>query len=832
MSADFEFDASRIQKLKAFVQSREILFKPRPARRHNKIGIVERKNRTLKTILERFQADKSSADDTTLLARSTFLSNCFAGSSTLSSFELSRGYTPSLIGHKKLYISEDLLTAHKQQAAVRALQRALRSRTPYTIQPHCLNNGDPVYYYFNTSSYAKKDEWRPGIIVETQGNFALISQDPPTSANPSKIAYEDLRIRPRSTLTAELMEHTVEHFMQLTHEGETDRPEMESHALVQTGSSSNANNSTIGIYIDGRDEDDNGSLRSQKADIGDIATNTAENPCIEVEASLTTDEQRVLAQMETVIGNRQVSSNDVQFAPPWLLSRAIEAEYRDNWSEAYIPVHKRDMPRDANIITSHWVFKIKVNEEGTRALKARLVIHGNHDDDKDIIRKDAIAANMFVTRLLISIGTLLGFSFGVADIKGAFMQSGPICRDLYVKAPKHMEPDRAIYWKLTKLPYGLSDASRQWLKVSDEWLLDLGFVRVFGINQLFILRDSEQHIKLMTAKTTDDFLIAGCVDAIETFFISMKERFKVGKALQSNVLQFNGCEINISETGTAVLSMYSYIKRLKPIQLSRSRRKDKDSRVNDREEAEYRSLAGTLIYLGSSVLPPAAYVNSWMQQKVAKLRVQHLIDANEMLSELLALQMIVTYRRPTSVSGAKLVSFSDAAHGGQVEDHGQSGRLIGLRIYDDGYGSELYHILDWGSHKQNRISHSSFGAEIIAAAEMDSRGYDLRESFRIIFPSANIEHEMIVDSKALFDTITAIHEAHEFRLRRTVTMIRHSFESKELDGLRWIQGKLNIADALTKRNVELFRRLDGITSSGFWKTPTADSKLLRSEDWS
>lgn len=32
---------------------RGIQFKPRPTRRHNKTGLIERKNRTLKTVLER-----------------------------------------------------------------------------------------------------------------------------------------------------------------------------------------------------------------------------------------------------------------------------------------------------------------------------------------------------------------------------------------------------------------------------------------------------------------------------------------------------------------------------------------------------------------------------------------------------------------------------------------------------------------------------------------------------------------------------------------------------------------------------------------------------------
>lgn len=66
-------------------------------------------------------------------------------------------------------------------------------------------------------------------------------------------------------------------------------------------------------------------------------------------------------------------------------------------------------------------------------------------------------------------------------------------------------------------------------------------MRVFGVNQLFILRGDEGQIKVITAKNTDDFLIAGSPPAIETLFEVMKQRFDVGKALLSDNLKFNGC---------------------------------------------------------------------------------------------------------------------------------------------------------------------------------------------------------------------------------------------------------------------------------------------------
>lgn len=81
------------------------------------------------------------------------------------------------------------------------------------------------------------------------------------------------------------------------------------------------------------------------------------------------------------------------------------------------------MPRDSNIISSHFVYKVNTDEKGVNKFKTRLVIHGNLDGDKDLIRMDSFAANIFITRLILSINTILHFQIGVADIKGAFMQA-------------------------------------------------------------------------------------------------------------------------------------------------------------------------------------------------------------------------------------------------------------------------------------------------------------------------------------------------------------------------------------------------------------------------
>lgn len=120
------------------------------------------------------------------------------------------------------------------------------------------------------------------------------------------------------------------------------------------------------------------------------------------------------------------------------------------------------------MITSHVVYKVKTDEEGARELKARIVLHGNKDLEKDSVRKDSATAQLCVIRFLLSIVTFLGLRLGFADIKGANLQSDPIKRDVFVRPPKEWQGSSGmlwrVLWRLTKLPYGIVEAGRQWQK--------------------------------------------------------------------------------------------------------------------------------------------------------------------------------------------------------------------------------------------------------------------------------------------------------------------------------------------------------------------------------
>lgn len=77
-----------------------------------------------------------------------------------------------------------------------------------------------------------------------------------------------------------------------------------------------------------------------------------------------------------------------------------------NWDGVFQSLKEDSVPPDSNVISSHVVYKIKINEDGTIKLKDRICPHANRDKDKDGIRKNSAATQFPVILLMLILSTL------------------------------------------------------------------------------------------------------------------------------------------------------------------------------------------------------------------------------------------------------------------------------------------------------------------------------------------------------------------------------------------------------------------------------------------
>jgi hypothetical protein len=144
--------------------------------------------------------------------------------------------------------------------------------------------------------------------------------------------------------------------------------------------------------------------------------------------------------------------------------------------------------------------------------------------------------------------------------------------------------------------------------------------------------------------------------------------------------------------------------------------------------------------------------------------------------------------------------FSDArfnSMGGELYGQGDYISWLPVRTH----ARDAFYFLDQYSSCLKRVVCSSFGAEILAFAEADDRLFALRSSFKEMLFARTFESELLVDLNGLYSCICTLSNNKEHRLRRTVARIRESFDSGDLDILRWIRGVLNLAGGQTKFNL-------------------------------
>lgn len=202
------------------------------------------------------------------------------------------------------------------------------------------------------------------------------------------------------------------------------------------------------------------------------------------------------------------------------------------------------------MITSHIVYKIKIEEKGKLRLKARLCPHGNRDKFKCDVRTDSATVQFDVIRLLLSIFVTKNFRIGYIDIKRVYLKIGPIKREIYVRPPKGIGAKRGFLWLLKKVPYRITEAGRQWAMVLESWLVNPAqLCRVSEVSQIVVRRTRENPISLMITKVTDDILMAGSINEMKNFVERIGNRFVISKSKIDEEILSNSCKITQESKG-------------------------------------------------------------------------------------------------------------------------------------------------------------------------------------------------------------------------------------------------------------------------------------------
>lgn len=147
------------------------------------------------------------------------------------------------------------------------------------------------------------------------------------------------------------------------------------------------------------------------------------------------NEQSELAKLLSHFGVRPFLRHEAQGFDQEVLYNAYTEEER-SFKKTVECVPRLQIPSNANIITIHVLYKVKVIDDDTFKLKARIAPHGNKDLLKNVLTSDCCVCSPLGFRVVMTCATMMRWSIHKADVKSAFLQTGPAKRDVYVCPPR------------------------------------------------------------------------------------------------------------------------------------------------------------------------------------------------------------------------------------------------------------------------------------------------------------------------------------------------------------------------------------------------------------
>lgn len=274
-------------------------------------------------------------------------------------------------------------------------------------------------------------------------------------------------------------------------------------------------------------------------------------------------------------------------------------ESNNTWEITELPLGKKP-------IGSKWVYKVKLNANGTvERFKARLVAKGNNQEyGIDYTEVFSPVANIVTFHFLIATATILDWPIHQIDVNNAFLH-GFLHDEIYTSPPQgYTKAKPGQLCKLVKSLYGLKQASREWNAEFCNHLFKFGFFQSPHDHCLFVKGTGSSFTCLLVY--VDDILIMGPDDSLITEIKTYLDAVFTIKDL-GLARYFLGMEIICGPSGTS-LNQRKYILDLldtvgllgcKSVStpLPQGTTLSSDGSVLLKDPESYRRLVGKLLYL-------------------------------------------------------------------------------------------------------------------------------------------------------------------------------------------------------------------------------------------
>ncbi|KAI0999863.1 hypothetical protein K3495_g8333 [Podosphaera aphanis] len=381
---------------------------------------------------------------------------------------------------------------------------------------------------------------------------------------------------------------------------------------------------------------------------------------------------------------------------------------------------------------------------------------GYADEGKDKILTQSPTIQRVSQRLILSIApTLLrqGYTLWLRDITQAYTQSAtPLQRTVLAYLPTELRPyhpDGTIIQVIKPL-YGIAEAGTHW------WATYI-----------------THHKENLSMAKPKQFLDFDCP------------------------ITFNGGKISLEAgTGNVAFKQKGQVAKITPINPTAADAKQ-----------QYIEQRARGAYLASICQPEACFDLSTATQKQQNPSNDDITALNKWLRWQIDNPGRGLVYVPVKMQTAKIFVFVDGSFANNVD----YSSLLGFVIV---YGNETTNgtthdnfflrgnIIHFSSTKSKRIVRSTLASEIYAMVAGLDMAYAIKSTLELILSGqdglGNIPIVVCTDSYSLYECLVKLGTTKEKRLMIDIMGLPQSYERREIDEVRWIDGKCNMADGLTK----------------------------------
>ena len=482
-----------------------------------------------------------------------------------------------------------------------------------------------------------------------------------------------------------------------------------------------------------------------------------------------------------------------------------------------------------NSCSSKWVIKWKSTPDG-RVIKCRLTIRGFEDMQSDLATYSSTASR-WGQRIICSVAVQRQWTTFVADITTAFLQ-GLTFEDLAKldnsavrsvgfippagseKYFQELEPNY-VPWrdvlKLRKPAYGLKDAPKAWRTRLVQVLQSTGGKPLHTDPNLFVWYHAGQ-LTCIISTHVDDLKGCGIAKQVQDILTVLERAF--GK-LKLSERVFEHCGIKHEQsTDNKKLRLHQnhYTAQLQLMDLSQVDMKA-NALLNDTQKAEYLSLLGALSWTNQTRMETSVYICA-LQRAAKAPKAEHASRLNKVAKWAKRKPAYLTYE--TLPTPCCILAVSDSAFRKEdLRGLAMRGAVIGIGTASQTSPGGKFHVIEFYSRKQRRVTRSTFSAELNGFSDTLEFARLLALTMTEILNQAPSASQLtaweekgmltlpihgVIDARSVFDALAAdeIRPPSEISLIMMLCGIKEMLRTGVMRRMWWVDTRDMVADGLNK----------------------------------